>query len=114
MVPQSMHGLGKAIVIHEVLDGLAKSAWLVFEVAESNVAIAAKNSTHRIGFVIVIHYESRCTLFNMDATDSARMVLFFEYCFAILIRLMRNATIVTATSIAILTHSICSSSIFAE
>ena len=114
MVPQSLHGLGKAIVIHEVLDRLAKSARLVFEVAESDVAIAAKNSTHQIGFVIVIHYESRCTLFNVDATDSARMVLFFEYCLAILIRLMRNATIVAATSIAIFTHSICSSSIFAE
>lgn len=114
MVPQSLHGLGKAIVIHEVLDRLAKSARLVFEVAESNVAIATKNSTHQIGFVIVIHYESRCTLFNVDATDSARMVLFFKYRLAILICLMRNATIVAATSIAILTHSICSSSIFAE
>ena len=95
MVPQSMHGLGKAIVIHEVLDGLAKSAWLVFEVAESNVAIATKNSTHRIGFVIVIHYESRCTLFNMDATDSARIVLLFEYRLAVLIRLMNNPAIST-------------------
>jgi hypothetical protein len=93
MVPQSMHGLGKAIVIHEVLDRLAKSARLVFEVAESNVAIATKNSTHLIGFVIVIHYESRCTLFNMDATDSARMVLLFEYRLAILIRLMNNPAI---------------------
>ena len=99
MVPQSMHGLGKAIVIHEVLDGLAKSARLVFEVAESNVAIAAKNSTHRIGFVIVIHYESRCALFNMDATDSARMVLFFEYRLAILIRLMNNPAIATPAMI---------------
>ena len=114
MVPQSMHGLGKAIVIHQVLDRLAKSARLVFEVAESNVAIATKNSTHRIGFVIVIHYESRCTLFNMDATDSARMVLFFEYRLAILIRLMNNATIVTATMLTKFTHSISSSSIFAE
>ena len=95
MVPQSMHGLGKAIVIHEVLDCLAKSARLVFEVAESNVAIATKNSTHLIGFVIVIHYESRCTLFNMDATDSARIVLLFEYRLAILIRLMNNPAINT-------------------
>ena len=99
MVPQSLHGLGKAIVIHEVLDRLAKSAWLVFEVTESNVAIATKNSTHRIGFVIVIHYESRCTLFNMDATDSARMVLLFEYRLAILIRLMNNPAIATPAMI---------------
>jgi len=114
MVPQSLQGLGKAIVIHEVLDRLAKSARLVFEVAESNVAVAAKYSAHLICFVIVIHHKSRRTLFNVDATDSARMVLLLEYRLAILIRLMRNATIVTATSIAILTHSICSSSIFAE
>jgi len=114
MVPQSLHGLGKAIVIHEVLDRLAKSARLVFEVAESDVAVAAKNSTHQIGFVIVIHYESCCTLFNVDTTNSTRMVLFFEYRLAILIRFMRNATIVAATSFAIFTHSICSSFIFAE
>jgi hypothetical protein len=29
----------------------------------------------------------------MDATDSARMVLLFEYCLAILIRLMNNPAI---------------------
>jgi hypothetical protein len=72
---------------------LAESAWLVFEVAESNVAIAAKDSAYLIGFVIVIHYESRCALFNMDATDSARMVLLFEYRLTILIRLMNNLAI---------------------
>jgi hypothetical protein len=76
---------------------LAKSARLVFEVAESNVAVAAKYSAHLICFVIVIHHKSRRTLFNVDATDSARMVLLLEYRLAILIRLMRNATIVTAT-----------------
>jgi hypothetical protein len=114
MVPQSLHGLGKAIVIHEVLDGLAKSARLVFEVSKSNVAVAAKNSTHLIGFVIVIHYEFRCALFNIDATDSARIVLLFEYRLAILIRLMNNPAISTATMPAKFTHSICSSSIFAE
>jgi len=100
MVPQSLHGLGKAIVIHQVLDRLAKPARLVFEVAESNVAIATKDSAHSIGFVIVIHHKSRCTLFNVDATDSARMVLLFEYRLAILIRLMNNATIVAATMLA--------------
>ena len=93
MVPQSLHGLGKAIVIHEVLDCLAKSAWLVFEVAESNVAVAAKDSAYLICFVIVIHYEFRCALFNVDATDSARIVLLFEYRLAILIRLMNNPAI---------------------
>jgi hypothetical protein len=72
---------------------LAESAWLVFEVAESNVAIAAKDSAYLIRFVIVIHYESRCALFNMDATDSARMVLLFEYRLTILIRLMNNLAI---------------------
>jgi hypothetical protein len=64
--------------------------------------------------VIVIHYESRCTLFNIDATDSARIVLLFEYRLAILIRLMHNATIIAATRLTQLTPSICSSSIFAE
>jgi hypothetical protein len=93
---------------------LSESARLVFEEAEANVAIVTKYSAHRIGFVIVIYYKSRCTLFNMDATDSARIVLLLEYRLAILARLMNNATIVTATSIAILTYSICSSSIFAE
>jgi hypothetical protein len=42
------------------------------------------------------------------------MVLLFEYCLTILVRLMCNATIVAATSIAILTHSISPSSIFTE
>jgi hypothetical protein len=93
MVPQSLHGLGKAIVIHQVFDCLAKSAGFVFEVSKSNVAIATKNSAHLICLVIVIHYESRCTLFNMDATDSARMVLLFEYRLAILIGLMNNPAI---------------------
>jgi hypothetical protein len=93
---------------------LSESAWLVFEVAESDVAVAAKDSTHLICFVIVIHYESRCALFNVDATDSARMVLLFEYRLAILIRLMNNATIATPTMLTKFTHSICSSSIFAE
>jgi hypothetical protein len=114
MVPQSLHGLGKAIIIHEVFDCLAKSARLVFEVSKSNVAVAAKYSAHLIRFVIVIHYESRCALFNVDATDSARMVLLFEYRLAILIRLMNNATITTPTMLTKFTHSICSSSIFAE
>jgi hypothetical protein len=72
---------------------LSKSAGLVFEVSKSNVAVAAKYSAHLIRFVIVIHYESRCALFNMHATDSARMVLLFEYCLAILIRLMNNPAI---------------------
>jgi hypothetical protein len=76
---------------------LASPARLVFKVAESNIAIAAKNSTHLIGFVIVIYHKSRCTLFNMDATDSARIVLLLEYRLAILARLINNATIVTAT-----------------
>lgn len=35
----------------------------------------------------------------MDATDSARMVLLFEYRLAILIRLMNNLAIVTPTMI---------------
>jgi hypothetical protein len=87
---------------------------LVFEVSESDVAIAAKNSTHLIRFVIVIHYEFRCALFNVDATDSARIVLLFEYCLAILIRLMNNPAIAAPAMTAQLTHSICSSSIFAE
>jgi hypothetical protein len=87
---------------------------LVFEVAESNVAIATKDSAYLIRFVIVIHYESRCTLFNVDATDSARMVLLFEYRLAILIRLMNNATIAAPAMLTKFTHSICSSSIFAE
>jgi hypothetical protein len=77
MAPQSLHGLGKAIVIHEVFDCLTKSAWLVFEVSKSNVAVATKYSTHLIRLMIVIHYKFRCALFNMNATDSARMVLFF-------------------------------------
>jgi hypothetical protein len=93
---------------------LSESAWLVFEVAESNVAVAAKDSAYLIRFVIVIHYESRCALFNMDATDSARMVLLFEYRLAILIRLMNNATIAAPAMLTKFTHSICSSSIFAE
>ena len=114
MVPQSLHGLGKAIVIHEVLDCLAKSAGLVFEVSKSDVAVAAKDSAYLICFVIVIHYESRCALFNVDATDSARMVLLFEYRLAILICLMSNPTIATPARLTKFTHSICSSSIFAE
>jgi hypothetical protein len=93
---------------------LAKSAGLVFEVSESNVAVAAKNSSHLIRLMIVIDYESRCALFNMDATDSARMVLLFEYRLAILIRLMNNPAISTPAMTAKFTHSICSSSIFAE
>jgi hypothetical protein len=87
---------------------------LVFEVAESNVAIATKDSAYLIRFVIVIHYESRCALFNVDATDSARMVLLFEYRLAILIRLMNNATIAAPAMLTKFAHSICSSSIFAE
>ena len=50
----------------------------------------------------------------MDATDSARMVLLFEYRLAILIRLMSNPAIVTPARLTKLTHSICSPSIFAE
>lgn len=114
IVPQSLHGLGKAIVIHEVLDCLAKSAGLVFEVSKSDVAVAAKDSAYLIRFVIVIHYESRCALFNVDATNSARMVLLFEYRLAILIRLMNNATIAAPARLTKFTHSICSPSVFAE
>jgi len=87
---------------------------LVFEVSESNVAIAAKDSTYLICFVIVIHYEFRCAFFNIDATDSARIVLFFEYRLAILICLMNNPTIPAPAMATQLTKSICSSSIFAE
>jgi hypothetical protein len=50
----------------------------------------------------------------MDATDSARMVLLFEYRLAILIRLMNNATIATPAMLTKFAMSICSSSIFAE
>lgn len=114
IVPQSLHGLGKAIVIHEIFDCLAKPARLVFEVSESDVAVAAKYSAYLICFVIVIHYESRCTLFNVDATNSARMVLLFEYRLAILICLVSNPAIATPARLTKLTHSICSSSIFAE
>lgn len=66
---------------------------MVFKVSQSNVAVAAKNSTHLIRLMIVINYEFRRALFNMDATDSARMVLLFEYCLAILIRLTNNPAI---------------------
>lgn len=93
---------------------MAQSAGLVFEVSESDIAVATKNSAHLIRFVIVIYYESRCTLFNVDATDSARMVLLFEYGLAILIRLINNPAISTPAMLTKLTHSICSSSIFAE
>ena len=114
IVPQSLHGLGKAIVIHEVLDCLAKSSGLVFEVSESDVAVATKNSAHLIRLVIVIYYESRRTLFNVDATDSARMVLLFEYRLTILIRLINNPVVSTPAMLTNFTQSICSSSIFAE
>jgi len=42
------------------------------------------------------------------------MVLLFEYRLAILIRLMNNATIAAPAMLTKFTHSICSSSIFAE
>jgi hypothetical protein len=50
----------------------------------------------------------------MDATDSARMVLLFEYRLAILIRLMNNATITAPAMLTQFAMSICSSSVFAE
>jgi hypothetical protein len=50
----------------------------------------------------------------MDATDSARMVLLFEYRLAILIRLMSNPAIAAPARLTKFTHSICSPSIFAE
>jgi hypothetical protein len=87
---------------------------LVFEVSESDVAIATKDSTHLICFVIVIHYEFRCAFFNIDATDSARIVLLFEYRLAILICLMNNPAIPAPAMATQLTKSICSSSIFTE
>jgi predicted nucleic acid-binding protein len=69
IVPQSLHGLGNAIVIHEVLDCLAKSAGLLLKEAEANVAIVTKDSAHLIRFVIVIHYESCRAVFNVNIAD---------------------------------------------
>jgi hypothetical protein len=110
--PQSKQGLGSAIGFHQVLDCHRQKGGLVFEVSETDVAVAAKYSAYQMCVVIVIHHESCCAFLLAYCTDCTRIVLRLKYCFSVFVCVMQDSSVQTSALTANISVSICCSSVF--
>jgi len=112
--PQSKQGLGNAIGFHQVLDCHRQKGGLVFEVSESDIAVAAKYSAYQMCVVIVIHHESCCAFLFAYSTNRARIVLWFKYCFFVFVCVMKDSSVQTSALTANISVSVCCSSVFVK